>query len=273
MKAFKNELKILQAFDHPNIMKCYEKIDTQKEFCLVCELYPDGDMEQYFKKRKIECFSESESVFYLKQICCAFIELHKRNIMHRDFKLCNLFVDNGRVAVGDFGFSTIDGMLGKQWLGTPEYMAPELIEKTDDNFDLKYDHKIDIYSIGVTFYVMLFNKLPFDPKVLKKDKLSEIEQKIWTLMTQTKGQFVFHYHINQISKPCVQLIKSMITMDPAKRINFEELYNHPLMSDAHKLEIDALVPDAKKVIPQSQIDEGHQAFLKARAEYSESLKK
>ena len=270
-KAFNNEVKIMKAFNHPNLMGCHENIETDKEQCIVCDYYVDGDMEQYMKKRKVECFKESEALFYLKQICCGFMTLARRNVMHRDFKILNLFVDNGRVAIGDFGFSTIDGMIGKQWLGTPEYMAPELI-RADNEETLRYDAKVDMYSLGVTFYVMLFNKLPFDPKSLKKDKQTEVEQKLHNLMTQMKGQFIMHYHINQISKPCVQLLKAMITMEPESRINFEQLYNHKIMSDEHKAEVDGQIPDGKKIIPQDQIDKGHEDFMKHREEYMKWLK-
>jgi len=162
-------------------------------------------------------------------------------------------------------------MIGKQWLGTPEYMAPELI-RADNEETLRYDAKVDMYSLGVTFYVMLFNKLPFDPKSLKKDKQTEVEQKLHNLMTQMKGQFIMHYHINQISKPCVQLLKAMITMEPESRINFEQLYNHKIMSDEHKAEVDGQIPDGKKIIPQDQIDKGHEDFMKHREEYMKWLK-
>ena len=85
-------------------------------------------------------------------------------------------------------------------------------------------------------------------------------------MCALKGQPIMHYNINSISKPAVKLLKSMITMEPENRINFEQLFNDEVMSDKHKAEVDAQIPEDKKVITQEQIDRGHEEFLKQRAE-------
>lgn len=88
--------------------------------------------------------------------------MHKRNITHRDIKPENILLeskelDKLEVKIADFGFSCVfdpnDGL--KTVLGSPLYMAPELIKAES------YDEKVDIWSIGVISYMLLSGRSPF----------------------------------------------------------------------------------------------------------------
>ncbi len=74
--------------------------------------------------------------------------------MHRDIKLDNLFIKEGRIVIGDFGFST-DEITSKTRLGTLVTMAPEM------HLCQVYDNRIDLWSLGVIFYQLLYKKYPF----------------------------------------------------------------------------------------------------------------
>lgn len=101
----KTEIAIMKQFNHPNIMHLYEFLESTNNYYLVMNVCNNGDMSGYMKKRGITHFNEQEALHYLKQIAMAFRELHKKQVMHRDFKLENLFMHDDTVIIGDFGMS------------------------------------------------------------------------------------------------------------------------------------------------------------------------
>ena len=87
--------------------------------------------------------------------------LHSKKIVHRDIKLENVLmasldIDNFKAKLADFGFSKMfDNQNLNQMLGSPLYMAPEIIKKQ------VYDEKVDIWSTGVLLYILFCGKPPF----------------------------------------------------------------------------------------------------------------
>ena len=75
-------------------------------------------------------------------------------------KLSNIFLKNGSIVIGDFGFSCMNASSADSLLGSPYYMAPEIL----NNSHIKYNNKVDIWSIGVCFYYLLYKKYPFNGK-------------------------------------------------------------------------------------------------------------
>ena len=76
--------------------------------------------------------------------------------MHRDFKVDNLFMHDDTVIIADLGFAKAGREMTQTQCGTPMYMAPEIFEgKT-------YTNLADLWSVGVSFYELLFGKFPFN---------------------------------------------------------------------------------------------------------------
>ena len=135
--------------------------------------------------------------------------------MHRDFKLANILKHNGNIKIADFGFSKL---LGKSdWaetmLGSPLNMAPEVLQ------GIQYGNKADIWSVGTVFYEMLFARPPFVAKNII-DLIKNIKTK----------QLKFPRHINNISPVCEDVLRRMLTVNPKKRISWEELFEHKINS-------------------------------------------
>lgn len=99
--------------------------------------------------KKNKCLGEEESIYFLKQIMNGFRELHSHKIMHRDFKLANIFLNDDNIVIGDFGFAKSGEDMASTKLGSPITMAPELLNATSG---LRYTNKADLWSIGVCFY-------------------------------------------------------------------------------------------------------------------------
>lgn len=102
-ELFKTELEVMKVIKHENLLHLHELIETEAEYFLITEYCVDGTLENLIKKRKL--LPEPEAIFYLKQIMSAFIELHSKRIIHRDFKLANIYLNNGLLVIGDFGFA------------------------------------------------------------------------------------------------------------------------------------------------------------------------
>lgn len=82
-------------------------------------------MEKQGKKH----LSEHEAIFFLKQVAMGFKELHRHNVMHRDFKVDNLFMNDATIVIADLGFAKAGKAMTTTCCGTPIYMAPEIFEK------------------------------------------------------------------------------------------------------------------------------------------------
>ena len=116
----------------------------------------EGDLSNYLKKKKF--LTEEEAVDILIQILNCFKTLVSNKIMHRDFKLPNILINNGIIKIADFGFSKIlegDDSYAETMLGSPLNMAPEILQ------GFEYNNKCDIWSIGTVFYELLFEKPPY----------------------------------------------------------------------------------------------------------------
>jgi len=210
-KLFKSEVDIMTSINHPNILHLYDYLVSSNNFYLVTQYCEDGDLKSYVEKRGH--LTESEAIFFLKQILTGFAELHSHKIMHRDFKLANIFLHKGRIVIGDFGFAKAGIEMTDTRLGTPYTMAPEVL------FDTKapYTNKSDIWSIGVVLFQMLFGRLPFSGQHIEALKGMIIER---------SGQNLRFPKEPIVSKNIKELLTKMIEKNPENRINWHDLFNH-----------------------------------------------
>lgn len=120
-------------------------------------------MMELHKRRKV--LTEPETRYYMKQILSGVVYLHNNKIIHRDLKLGNLFLnDELQIKIGDFGLATkieFDGERKKTLCGTPNYIAPEILNKKGHSYE------VDIWSIGCIMYTLLIGKPPFETSTLK----------------------------------------------------------------------------------------------------------
>ena len=115
--------------------------------------------ELFFHLSRDKVFSETRSMFYGAEITLALEYLHKNKIVYRDLKLENLLIDcEGHIKITDFGLCKQEISFAdttKTFCGTPEYLAPEVLEDND------YGHAVDWWGFGVVLYEMLCGRLPF----------------------------------------------------------------------------------------------------------------
>jgi serine/threonine protein kinase len=160
-ERFQREARALAQLSHPNIVGVHDFGQAGAYAYLVMEFVDGANLRQLQRGGHL---SPSEALAIVPQICEALQFAHDHGIVHRDIKPENILIDTqGRVKIADFGLAKMmrleagapDLTLTRHAIGTPQYMAPEQIEKPET-----VDHRADIYSLGVVFYEMLTGELP-----------------------------------------------------------------------------------------------------------------
>ncbi|TYI56837.1 hypothetical protein E1A91_D11G240000v1 [Gossypium mustelinum] len=199
-----------RSLKHPNIIKFKEVLLTPTHLAIVMEYAAGGEL--FERICNAGRFGEDEARFFFQQLISGVSYCHAMKICHRDLKLENTLLDGSstpRLKICDFGYSK-----PKSTVGTPAYIAPEVLSKKE------YDGKIaDVWSCGVTLYVMLVGAYPFedpqDPRNFRKTI-----QRILSV----------HYSIPdyvRLSKDCRHLLSRIFVADPEKRITIPEIKQHP----------------------------------------------
>ena len=217
-RQLKLETSIMNKMAHPNLMHLHKSFETMRNYYLVLDLCEGGDLEKFMIKNKIKYFSEKEAIGILKQIRDGFKQLRKMNIMHRDLKLENIFLKNGNVILGDFGAAKIVKEMTSTTVGTPLNMAPEVLEGSD------YNHKSDLWSIGIVFYRLIIGKPPFFAFSIGELKNKAIKHSGVNLKFKKKTHLC-----NKIKN----FLKRILEPDPEKRISWDEFFNHEIFEDEH----------------------------------------
>lgn len=141
-KALSREIQIMRNLDHENIVKLYDYLETMNHHYLVLEYCSGGDLSQ---KRGS---GEEYTVILLRQLVSALKVLQANNIIHRDLKPANILLSDrspdAKIKLADFGLARqiSENSLAKSKLGTPYYMAPEVINLRDNQND-RYSERAD----------------------------------------------------------------------------------------------------------------------------------
>ncbi|KAK8162821.1 P-loop containing nucleoside triphosphate hydrolase protein [Phyllosticta citrichinensis] len=161
-QKFVTELQIHSKLSHPNIVQFYRAFSYYSSTYVVLEICENGSLADMLKKRKF--FTMPEIRRFLIQTCGAVKYLHHRNIIHRDLKTGNLFLDSDmNIKVGDFGLAAVlvsQNDLGARrttMCGTPNYLAPEILDKGGNG----HNEKVDLWAIGIIAYTLAIGRAPF----------------------------------------------------------------------------------------------------------------
>ena len=214
-KLLKSEVSIMHDINHPNILHLFEFLKSKENYYLVIQFCNQGDMEQHMRNKGIKFFEEKAAVLLLKQIMNGFAELRSRKILHRDFKLANIFLHNDQVIIGDFGFAKSGVEVTSTKLGSPLTMAPELLFVNDE--ESTYNSKADLWSIGVVFYQLIFGTPPFFGLSIA-ELIRSIKQNCGDLLKFPRS----------VSNETKDLLRRMLTKEPRDRIEWSDFFDHPI---------------------------------------------
>lgn len=196
----KTERSVLEAVNHPFIVNLHFAFQTPKKLYVVLEYCAGGEL--FFHLSRAGRFSEGRCRFYSSEICLAIAYLHGQNIIYRDLKPENLLLDSeGHAKVTDFGLSKegiMDNISAKTLCGTPEYLAPEILNKGG------HGKAVDWYSFGALIYEMLTGLPPFYTK--DREKLFERIK---------RGELSYPSYVTPVAK---QMLQGLISRDPNQRL-------------------------------------------------------
>lgn len=158
------ERKVLESMEHPFIVQLAYAFQTPTKLYLVLEYCAGGEL--FFHLSRAGRFSESRSKFYAGEITLAIGHIHSHDVIYRDLKPENLLLSHeGHVKITDFGLSkegVSDNISATTMCGTPEYLAPEILNKKG------HGRGVDWYSLGAIIYEMLTGLPPYYTKDRQK---------------------------------------------------------------------------------------------------------
>jgi len=250
-RLFDTEMAVMSKIKHPNILHLYEYLETTNNYYLVIDYCNNGDLENHVKKN--QCLGEQESVYFLMQIMNGFKELHKHKIMHRDFKLANIFLNDDKVIIGDFGFAKSGSEMATTKLGSPITMAPELLI---GDSHVRYTNKADLWSVGVCFYQMIFGKPPWNAM-----NIADLKNKVRT----RSGNNLYIPNHPPTSPECKQLLKVLLETNPTRRIEWYQFFNHKLF-EKHSAGAPQPVDMRQSVMFRNHEDRVQKLFKKNKAQ-------
>jgi serine/threonine protein kinase len=196
-ERFSREAKALARLHHSNIVSLYDFGRAGPYYYFLME-YVDGvDLHTLIQQKELK---PPEALRIVVEICHALEFAHDEGIIHRDIKPGNILLDKkGRVKMADFGLAKLAGTDGQRlpaitlatgMMGTPQYMAPEQIEKPSE-----VDQRADLYSVGVILYEMLTGELPLGKFPLPSEKAhtdARLDQVVMRALEKEPGRRYQH---------------------------------------------------------------------------------
>jgi serine/threonine protein kinase len=210
-KRVHSEIKITEQVSHARIARMYEAVETPKRMHLIMECLDGGNLCSYVKAKRRLSEDEAKGIFF--QLLQAIDHLHQMRVTHRDVKLENVLFDTNEskdIKLIDFGFSTVcePGQKLKVFCGTPSYMAPEIVRRTE------YEGKpVDMWSMGILLYALLCGCFPFRAK-----SYPDLYRRI------ARGTFAMP---EELSVSVRDLIRQLLNIDASRRMTSAAAMRHP----------------------------------------------
>lgn len=201
---------LTQITHHPNIVKLFYALQDHDRFYLLLEYIPGGELFHHLTTNNSlgNVFIEEHVAFYAAQMALGIRHLHLLGIVYRDLKPENCLLNTrGHLVLTDFGLSKAiepdeDSLGCRSIIGTPEYMAPEIIKGEP------YDYSVDWWLLGCVIYDMMTGKPPFTGKT---------HQIILDKIIKAKPSLPFY-----LSLDAKDLLGKLLQKNPAKRFAVDQ---------------------------------------------------
>jgi len=242
-----NEVQtLLRLSGCPNVVQLYDIYEDAGNIFMVFELI---DGEELFDMICANGFySEHEAVEILRAVCRGLKACHDRNVMHRDIKPENIMCpitdnnthDLSKATIIDFGLAAIlePGTYATEASGSPGYVAPEIL------VGCPYDRAVDMWSLGVTAYILLAGYPPWveDIEVPVEDQI-------------IAGDYEFHSpEWDDVSSTAKDWIRRLLVLDPTKRMTVSEALQHPFLKlSVAPAQIKVEYADSSKPVKKSDV--------------------
>jgi len=228
-----------------NIIQLIEFFEEADNFYLVFEKINGGPLLKHIQQRLF--FTEAEASLIIKDLAEAIQHLHRQGIAHRDIKPDNVLCVNSNspfpVKLCDFDLcSSVSIEVSTPQLLSPvgslEYMAPEVVEAfmvddyDDDEEEISYNKKCDLWSLGIIMYILLCGYAPFagncgsDCGWDRGESCIDCQEMLFASIKE--GEVVFsEQHWGKVSSEAKDLIKHLLVRDSSVRLDAEQVLDHP----------------------------------------------
>jgi serine/threonine protein kinase len=230
----------------PTFLQLRGFFETSDSIVMELELLEGTDLFEYVSSKGV--LGEDEAALIAKDILTSLDAMNRVGLAHRDIKPANILMcrrekDGVSVKVGDFGMSTFVGVDGlvRGRCGTPGYVAPEILTAASL---VGYGNKVDIFSAGVTLYVMLCGYEPFygenEKELIEANKRGVIDfpESDW----------------GEVSKEARDLVLKMTAANPLDRVNAKEALQHPWITRLESEESESSAQSNIKTIALNAYD-------------------
>ncbi|KNC98853.1 AGC/PKA protein kinase [Spizellomyces punctatus DAOM BR117] len=191
-----NEKNILEQIDFPFLVSMLGTFQDCANLYFVMEYVQGGELFSYL--RRCGRFPNHVARFYAAEVVMAFEHLHQKDIIYRDLKPENLLIDaRGNIKITDFGFAKHVPDVTWTLCGTPDYLAPEIIQSRG------YGRAVDWWALGILIYEMLAGHPPF---------YDEDHFKLYEKILACKPKFPTHF-----DPAAKDLVKRLLSPDLTKR--------------------------------------------------------
>ncbi|CBQ69408.1 related to Serine/threonine protein kinase [Sporisorium reilianum SRZ2] len=227
MTKVEREIQVLKDVRHPNIVRLYEVIESDRYIGIVLEYASGGELFDHILAHKY--LKEEHACRLFAQLISGVSYLHQKKIVHRDLKLENLLLDRNRnVIITDFGFANNfedkrDDLMATS-CGSPCYAAPELVVQDG----LYAGSAVDVWSCGVILYAMLAGYLPFDDDPANPD--GDNINLLYKYILATPLSFPEY-----ITAQPRDLLSKMLVPDPTRRATLEQVMQHSWLRNYREL--------------------------------------
>jgi len=238
------EIALLKQLQHPNIVRLYDVVHTEKRLTLVFE-YLDYDLKKYLDAHADKGLEAYTIKSFLFQLLNGIYYCHKNRVLHRDLKPQNLLINTqGQLKLADFGLARAFGIPVRSLtheVVTLWYRAPDVLMGSKN-----YSTTVDMWSVGCIFAEMVTGR-PLFPGTSEKDQLVKIFTLLGTPTPDTwpgmvkLPQYKPDYPIYQprdlsklfptLQKPGIELLMQFLKFDPNHRVTAKDAMSHAYFAE------------------------------------------
>jgi protein-serine/threonine kinase len=245
IKRALTEREVLATADHPFISTLYYSFQSSTQLCFIMQYCAGGEFYRVIQRQPMKCLLEDQVKFYASEVLLALEYLHLKGFIYRDLKPENILMHaTGHVLLTDFDLSkhasnpvqprlvtkmysgstgvvSEPDLITNSFVGTEEYLAPEVIKGTGHNAT------VDWWTFGILIYEMLYGVTPFKGKNQQETFLKIQKQPLVNFPPHPRGV--------QVTKTVKTLLKALLSVDNKKRLGTTggatDIKDHPFFKD------------------------------------------